>query len=110
MKTYRYSGLSEGGAKVSGVVDALDEFAAVNQIKPNCPIITDIKEVKEVSGPFAFLFTDIGGKKLNQKSLSVMCNQFAIILSSGVPVDDAMRLVSTQTEDKVLKKILMHSA
>ncbi|MDD6350787.1 MAG: type II secretion system F family protein [Lachnospiraceae bacterium] len=110
MKTYRYTGLSEGGAKVSGVVDALDEFAAVNQIKPTCPIITDIKEVKEVTGPFAFLFSDIGGKKLNQKSLSVMCNQFAIILSSGVPVDDAMRLVSTQTEDKVLKKILMRSA
>lgn len=110
MKTYRYTGLSEGGAKVSGVIDALDEFAAVNQIKPTCPIITDIKEVKEVTGPFAFLFSDIGGKKLNQKSLSVMCNQFAIILSSGVPVDDAMRLVATQTEDKVLKKILMRSA
>ena len=110
MNTYRYTGLSEGGAKISGVIDAVDEFAAVSQIKPTCPVITSIREVKEASGPFAFLFTDIGGKKMNQKALSVMCSQFSIILSSGVPIDDAMRLVSTQTEDKVLKKILMRSA
>ena len=71
MITYQYKALSPDGAKVSGVVEAVDEFAAVDKIKATCPIVLKIEPVKEKSGIFT---KEIGSKKIDTKSLAVMCS------------------------------------
>ena len=110
MNTYKYSALSPDGAKVNGVVDAVDEYAAVRRIKTDCPVVLSISEVKEQAGVVKFLNSDIGGKKVDLKSLSVMCSQFHIIMGSGVPVDAAIRMIAQQTVDKNLRRMLEKSA
>ena len=110
MNTYKYSALSPDGAKVNGVVDAVDEYAAVRRIKTDCPVVLSISEVKEQAGVVKFLNADIGGKKVDLKSLSVMCSQFHIIMGSGVPVDAAIRMIAQQTVDKNLRRMLEKSA
>lgn len=107
MITYQYKALSVNGAKVNGVVEAVDEYAAVAQIKATCPIILDIKPVKEKT---SILSKEIGTPKLDHKALSVMCSQFSIILRSGVAIDTCMTLISRQVKDKHLKKMLEKSA
>lgn len=107
MVTYQYKALSTNGAKVSGIVEAVDEYAAVAQIKGSCPIILDIKPVKGKTG---ILSKEIGTPKIDQKALAVMCSQFAIILKSGVAIDTCMTLISRQLKDKYLKKMLERSA
>lgn len=107
MITYQYKALSPDGAKVSGIVEAVDEYAAVAQIKNTCPIILDIKPVKEITG---ILSKEIGTPKIDQKALAVICSQFAIILKSGVAIDTCMTLISRQIKDKHLKKMLEKSA
>ena len=39
-----------------------------------------------------------------------MCSQFSIILSSGVAIDDATKMIARQTENKKLKKMLEKAA
>lgn len=107
MITYQYRGMSVDGAKVRGIVEATDEYAAVAKIKATCPIVLKITPVKEKNN---ILMMEIGGKKIDAKALSVMCSQFAIILRSGVPIARCMEMIADQTQDKKLKKMLFHSA
>ena len=107
MNTYKYTALSPDGTPTKGVVQAVDEYDAVDKIKATCPIVTNISAVKGKKG---ILNAEIGGRKINQKNLSVMCSQFAIILQSGVNIARAMEMISTQIDDKKLKKILAGAA
>lgn len=106
MTTYKYVAMSPDGAKVTGIVNAVDEFTAVEMIKAKCPVILEVKEVKEKK---SILDMEIG-PKYDAKALSIMCNQFAIVLSSGVTVDNCLTMIAQQTKDKRLKKMLLSSA
>ena len=106
MTTYKYVAMSPDGAKVTGIVNAVDEFTAVEMIKAKCPVILEVKEVKEKK---SILDIEIG-PKYDAKALSIMCNQFAIVLSSGVTVDNCLTMIAQQTKDKKLKKMLLASA
>lgn len=107
MVTYQYRAITPDGVKTRGVVKAIDEYAAVEKIKATCPIVTKLTPVKEKDG---LLSKEVGRKKINTKSLSVMCSQFSIILGSGVPISRCMKMIADQTEDKRLKKMLLQSA
>lgn len=108
MNTYKYSALSRDGAKVSGVIEALDEYAAVERIKTNCPVVLEINEVQDKKK--SALDIEIGSKKVDTKALSVICSQFATILGAGVDVATCMEMIAGQTEDKKLRKMLEESA
>ena len=49
MQTYKYSAISRAGSPVNGVVEAVDEYAAVAKIRETCTTITKIQAVKEKS-------------------------------------------------------------
>lgn len=102
MLTYQYRAISKDGAKVRGVIEAFDEYDAVTRIKETCSVVTKITRVEERAKPKSELFT----QRISEKALTVMCSQFSIILSSGLPVVRAVELIANQTSDKALKKIL----
>ena len=108
MITYKYSALSRDGAKVSGVMDAIDEYTAVAKIKAQYPVVLKIEEVRK-SEFRSFLSQDIN-KKVDAKALSVMCSQFAIMLQSGMNIASCMEMIGNQTEDRKLKRMLQLSA
>ena len=110
MNTYKYSAVSPDGATVNGVMEAPVEFAAVERIKTNCPVVLSISEVKSKEKGNSILDMEIGSKKVDPKALSVMCSQFSTILSAGVDVATCMEMIAGQTEDKKLKKMLEESA
>lgn len=109
MDTYKYSALSRDGAKVNGVVEAIDVYQAVDKIKSDCPVVLKIEKEK-TGGIWDVLNMDAGSKKVDEKALSIMCSQFAIILSSGLGIDKCLDLAANQTIDKRLKKMLKESA
>jgi type IV pilus assembly protein PilC len=90
------------GAVVDGVVEANTRDEAVMQLKDDGYIVSTIEE----SGSEHDIDLRIGNKKTKDKTLSVMCNQFAIILEAGLPIVRTLELVAGQTEDKTLKEIL----
>lgn len=47
MVTYQYRAVTEDGVKTRGVVQAVDEYAAVEKIKATCPIVTKITNARK---------------------------------------------------------------
>lgn len=111
MATYKYSAISRDGQTVSGVIDAYNEFEAAARIKETCDIVLKLTEVKEKSlDDTNFLNMEIGGNKLDIKVFTLMCNQFAIILRSGVPIARAVQLVGDKMTNRPLKRLLRYVA
>ena len=107
MVKYKYSAMSKDGQKVSGIIDAFNELDAVDRIKESCSIVLKLTEVKEEEG---FLNMQVGKPKLNTKAFTVMCSQFAIILSSGIPIARTVELIAEKTTNKPLKQMLLKVA
>lgn len=102
MPTYKYEGAYASGEKVSGVVEAVSRTDAVNQIRQSCEIVLSIKEVPKSAArdPLSRL------QKISAKSLSLTCQQFAIILKAGLPLVQTVDLVAGQCPDKNLSALL----
>ncbi len=108
METYKYTAQSKSGQKINGVVEAYNELDAVDRIKQNYDIIINLKQVNEEQQ--GLLNKDIGGKKLNSKAFILMCSQFSIILSAGIPISRTVHLIAAKTSDKHLHKMLAQVA
>ena len=108
MITYKYSAVSKDGAKVTGVIKAIDEYQAIDRIKAQYPVVVKIDEVKDTMMNRILNFEI--GKKFDAKALSVMCSQFGIVLESGMPIDECLKMIAAQTKDKKIKKMLELSA
>ena len=102
MTTYRYKGLSPDGAKLSGVIQAYNEYEAVSQLRETCSIITQIEPVRQT----VRLGGSVGGFRISEKELSILCSQFSIILSSGLPIDRCVEMVAAQVRNKELQRAL----
>ena len=106
MPTYKYEGAYAGGEKVSGVVEAVSRTDAVNQIRQSCEIVLSIKEVPKSAArdPLSRL------QKISATSLSLTCQQFAIILKAGLPLVQTVDLVAEQCPDKNLAALLKQAS
>ena len=102
MPTYKYEALYSGGEKASGVVEAVSRSEAVAQIRQNCEVVLSLKEVpKLAAGDPLDRF-----RKVSAKSLALVCQQFSIILKAGLPLVQTVDLVASQTDDKILSRLL----
>ncbi len=108
MAQYKYTAVTKGGEKVSGVIDAFNEMDAAARIRQTCDIILKIRDASDEKPNL--LAMEIGGNKLNAKAFTVMCSQFAIILRAGVPLARAVHLIADKTTDKKLKRMLTQVA
>ena len=102
MPTYRYEGAYAGGERVTGVVEAVSQTAAVAQIRQRCEVVLSLKEVPRaaVRDPLARF------QRISAKSLALTCRQFAIILKAGLPLVQTVDLVAEQCPDKALGRLL----
>ncbi len=103
MSVFKYKAISKDGVKVNGVVEAYDKIEAVNRIKETCSIVTSVSEVRRMA------LDDIqltGPQQIKDKSLALLCSQFAIILKTGLPLIRAVKLIEEQVGDKQLKALL----
>ncbi|MCQ2463556.1 MAG: type II secretion system F family protein [Clostridia bacterium] len=113
MKTYRYRGLTSGGAEVEGVVEAFNEKDAVTKARENCRIITEVSPVsagKMDEGMNRDIGVLLSGGRIEPKELSVLCSQLAIELKAGLPLVRSLELTGENEEDKRVKRMLKEVA
>ena len=102
MTTFKYKGLSPDGAKVAGVIKAYDEYEAVAHLRETCSVVTKIEPVPEQrSGPIT-----IGRRRIKDKELAILCSQFAIILTSGLPIVRCVEMVAAQARTREVRQLL----
>ncbi len=102
MTTYKYKGISADGAKVSGVIKAYDEFEAVSQLRETCSVVTRIEAVPEQTGGGVRL----GAHRIKAQELTILCSQFAIILTSGLPIVRCVEMVAAQARTREVQQVL----
>jgi len=103
MPKYQYRALAQDRTEAVGVVDAYDELAAIDAVKASFPIVTDIREITERK---SLLTLELGSKKVDLKQLAILCSQFSIVLTAGMPIARAVRLMAIQCRDKKLKQLM----
>ncbi len=102
MKTFKYSALTRDGDPTNGIIEANNKDEAMAQLKGDGLVITAFEE----TGKSIDINLALGGRKTQEKVLALICNQFSIILGSGIPIVRAVELVAAQTADKAMKKVL----
>ena len=101
MKTFKYTARHiDTDDVIEGVVQANTRDEAIAQIRDGSQVISSLEEVS------ASTDVTLGSRRVKQKSLAIMCNQFAIVLRSGLPIVRAIELVAEQTDDKSLRRVL----
>lgn len=107
MKTFRYKAISPDNIKVSGVIKAYDEYEAVTKLRETCSIVTGIEEIQDSKATGA---ANPKKLKIKEKELALMCSQFEIILSSGLPVGRCVQMVAAQSKNKAINRMLLSVA
>lgn len=118
MARYNYTGIAWQGGKVSGTVEAVNENDAMLRIHDTCEVVLSLKRALfkgrnastwdsvEEGEKKGFLDIEIGGTHLDLKMFSVMCNQFAVILRSGMPVARTVQMVGETLPDRAIRRWL----
>ena len=107
MKTFEYTARSTAGGQVTGVAEANTRDEAVRQLRDSGLIV---ERITESSDSKRDIDLKLGSRKMKEKSLAVVCDQFAILLRAGLPIVRTLELIANQTEDKTLKGILLEAA
>ena len=101
MAKFQYKAVNMGGRTVDGLYEGKDRADVVSMLRSKAFYPLDISEVKAPGALNREL-----GSKISLKVLALFCQQFSTILSSGIPVGQALDILAQQTEDKRLKSVL----
>lgn len=102
MPDYSYVAINKEGKQVKGSMQASDVVAVRSKLKMDGMTMVSAKEQSILTKDI-----QIGSGKPKTRDLCVFCRQFASILSAGVTVVEALRMLSDQTESVPLKKALI---
>ena len=107
MTTFQYRAQTADGSAVAGVIEAYDEYEAVAKLRRSYSIVEDLVPLKEK----ARINIDITEPLwVEDKTLSLVASQFAIMLRAGLPMSRVVELIANQTSDRLMKRILLACA
>jgi len=101
---FKYEAITNTGEKKVGSVDAASKDLAITAIQRRGYIISSIKEVVENKELFDFSF--LGRKNIPMKDIVIMSRQMSTLFESQVSALKAFNLLSENTSNKKLAKIL----
>lgn len=103
MTAFKYKARTAEGVLVTGVIEAYNEFGAVEQIKRSCTIVEKITEVKSGEKKHFDINEPLW---VEDKTLALTASQFSIMLRAGISIGRVVELIAAQTSDRLMKRIL----
>lgn len=100
MPGYSYVAVDQRGKEKRGRIEAENRDAVSQQLKKDGLFPVEIKEQGVLNKEIDLSI----GKKVKPRDLSVFCRQFVSITQAGVPMKEALQMMTEQTENKWLKK------
>jgi type II secretory pathway component PulF len=96
MPLYKYDSFNRRGKKVSGTIDASSKQDAINTLRGQGLMPISVSETTgEKAGPF---WKNIFKKKIDIRTKVLFTKQLAVLLKSGVPLLQALELLTEQFE------------
>jgi type IV pilus assembly protein PilC len=102
--TYQYSVRDRGGKLISGTLDGDSQAAVVQKLRGMGYAPVSINEAK--TGMKTEINIPGFGKKVKLKDLAVMSRQFATMINSGLSLLRALTILTEQTENAELARLL----
>ena len=102
MSGFTYVAVDRKGKEKRGNVEADNRERVVEILKNDGLIPVSVKEQGALNKQIDFSI----GKKVKPRDLSVFCRQFVSITQAGVPMKEALQMLSEQTENKWLKRAI----
>ncbi len=99
---YQWSGKTTEGSLESGQMTASSKEEVVAKLRAKNITPTTIAETEKKP----FLSMSLGEKKVTQKDIVVFTRQFATMIDAGLPLVQALDILSTQVENKTMGKAL----
>lgn len=106
MAAYSYKGISKTGKEVKGVREAVSRQALTSELLSEGIFVSSISDMREKQ-PFFARLQEMFAKKLN---LSDTFFQLSLLLRSGIPLVEALKIVAKSTKEQHLKNALLESA
>lgn len=102
MPGFSYVAVDKRGKEKRGSLEAETRERALEQLKAEELIPVSVREQGALNKEIDFSI----GKKVKPRDLSVFCRQFVSITQAGVPMKEALQMLSEQTENKWLKRAI----
>ena len=99
--TFQYKVRDRAGKVTSGSLIADSEALVLARLREQGFTPLDVKRQKKGIGQIEF-----GGKKVKLKQISIFSRQFATMVNSGLPILRAIGILSDQTDNKELSRVL----
>ena len=101
LESYRYSAVDEQGNKVSGTEKATSVSAAHLMLLQRGLEPIEVKEHRSI------LQFEITKKTVKRKEIMHFSRQMSVFVEAGIPIMEALEVISEETTDKLLKKVLI---
>ncbi|MCG0278422.1 MAG: type II secretion system F family protein [Thermanaeromonas sp.] len=103
---YRYRARDANGNLVRGVLEAENEQLVARKLRENGYFITELRPLKSEPDRSLGLryFAPSFVKRVSRKDLALFCRQLGTMLGAGLPIVNALRTLSRQADNRVLKE------
>jgi type IV pilus assembly protein PilC len=101
MEKFRYSGVNDAGIRVSGTEEAASREAA------HLALLDRGIQVAEVAPKRKVLQFEITKKRVRRKDLMHFSRQLGVFVKAGIPIMEALEIISEEATDKLLKPALL---
>ena len=107
MARFRFEAVTFDGQKEKGAIDADSLRAARQQLldKGLVPVKVEPESEAAQKTGLAGLFSS--GNSINPADLAVVTKQFALLVRSGLPLDDALKLLADESPKAATRQVLM---
>jgi type IV pilus assembly protein PilC len=102
--TFTYKVRDKAGNLINGSLIADSEALVLHRLREMGYTPLDVSKERKGLGSIEF-----GGKKVKLKQLAVFSRQFATMINSGLPILRALSILSEQTDNKELARVLAAS-
>lgn len=105
MNSFNYKAINKKGKIVKGNIEAADMESARQAL------MSEELSVIRLTNASAFNKNiEISSEKIKSKEIPILCTQLYQMLKAGVPIVDAIKLASGNSQNKIMKKILQDVA
>src|SRR5690606_31880089 len=101
MPTYQYLAYDKGGREVRSSSAADSQRQLRRELGEKGLFVSEIKEVSAKGGKWQWRKPRIG-----HADLSLLMRQLAILVNSGMPLDEALRLTADQSDSNNQRQVL----
>lgn len=111
MAFYLYQARSINGQSSNGRIEARDEGDARIKLRAKqlIPVkLTLVTGNKDQTSEFEKAIKNLLAPKVGSKELQIFTRQFATLINAGIPISDAIRILSDGAQNKLLKEALTH--